>query len=557
MEISELTESTIKIEIKGMDGSCEVPSGTSLYDLYQKIKSKIKYPVMAGIIDNTLIDFHFQFYASCKIELIDISTETGLKIYRRSAVFLLLKACRELFPERKLIVKHSLSNGLFCEFLNGESNESEVKAIQEKMTDLQGKDLPINKVIVKTGDACKIFTEQDKEDKVKLLEFRNKDEVHIYEMDGFYEYFYGYMVSRTSSINQFRVLNYPPGIILQTPEIDKPGILQPYVPQKKLASIFTEAKNWAEMLRTPHLAALNDMVKHGQINDIIRVNEALHEKKIAYIADICSNRDIRLILISGPSSSGKTTFAQRLLIQLRVNGRNPVSISLDNYFINREHTPRDENGEFDFESLDALNLKLFNEHLDKLIKGEEVEIPVYNFKAGTSEPSGISIRVPDGEPIIIEGIHGLNDRLTWAIPQEKKFKIYVSALTQLNIDNTNRIPTTDSRLIRRIIRDNRTRGHDALNTIKRWPSVRRGEEKNIFPFQENADVIFNSSLVFELPVLKQHAEPLLMEISNQYPEHMEAKRLLKFLSYIHPVPGDDIPPNSILREFIGGSWFKD
>jgi uridine kinase len=440
--------------------------------------------------------------------------------------------------------------------LDGETNENEVTAIQEKMKELQAHDLPINKMVVRTGDACRIFAEQDKEDKVKLLEYRNKDEVHVYEMDGFYEYFYGYMVSRTSSINEFRVLNYPPGIILQTPEINKPGILQPYIPQKKLASVFTEAKRWAEMLRTPHLAALNDMVKQGQINDIIRVNEALHEKKIANIADICS-RDIRLILISGPSSSGKTTFAQRLLIQLRVNGRNPVSISLDNYFINRDKTPRDDNGEYDFESLDALNLELFNDHLGRLIRGEEVEIPVYNFKTGTSEPSGISIRVPDGEPIIIEGIHGLNDRLTWTVPQEQKYKIYVSALTQLNIDNTNRIPTTDSRLIRRIIRDNRTRGHNALNTIKRWPSVRRGEEKNIFPFQENADVIFNSSLVFELPVLKQYAEPLLMEITDQYPEHMEAKRLLKFLSYLCPVPGEDIPPNSILREFIGGSWFKD
>lgn len=557
MAISQLPESTVVIEIKNLGTSFIVPAGISLYDLYQEIKSKTTCPVMAGVVNNSLIDFDYRFYEPCQLELVDVTTETGLKIYRRSTLFLLLKACQELFPERRLIVKHSLSNGLFCEFIDGESNEIEVMAIQKRMKDLQAQDLPIKKMIIRTSEACKLFTEQDKEDKVKLLEFRNRDEVHVYEMDGLYEYFYGYMVPRTSFIHEFKVLNYPPGIILQTPEMDKPCEIKPYVPQKKLASVFKEAKHWAEMLRTPHLAALNDMVKKGEISDIIRINEALHEKKIAYIADICCNRNIRLILISGPSSSGKTTFAQRLLIQLRVNGRNPVSISLDNYFINRDKTPRDENGEYDFESLDALNLELFNDHLNRLIRGEAVEMPVYNFKTGTSEPSGITIQVPEGEPIIIEGIHGLNDRLTWTVPQEQKFKIYVSALTQLNIDNTNRIPTTDSRLIRRIIRDNRTRGHNALNTIKRWPSVRRGEEKNIFPFQENADIIFNSSLVFELPVLKQYAEPLLMDISDQYPEYMEAKRLLKFLSYLNPVSGDDIPPNSILREFIGGSWFKD
>jgi uridine kinase len=322
--------------------------------------------------------------------------------------------------------------------------------------------------------------------------------------------------------------------------------------------IHKEAKDWAGMLQTPHLAALNEIIERGNIDDIIQVNEALHEKKIAYIADsICTNPEIRLVLIAGPSSSGKTSFAQRLLIQLRVNGRRPVSISMDNYFVDRLDTPRDENGDYDFESIEAMNLDLFNDHLSRLINGEEVEIPIYNFKKGCSEDRGIMIKVPAGEPIIIEGIHGINNRLTWRIPQEQKFKIYVSALTQLNLDYSNRIPTTDCRLIRRIIRDSRTRGYSALDTIKRWPSVRRGEEKNIFPYQENADVMFNSSLVYELSVLKPYAEILLEGISSEHFEHVEARRLLKFLSYFRAIEPNSIPPNSILREFIGGSWFKD
>ncbi|MGI5921840.1 MAG: nucleoside kinase [Syntrophomonadaceae bacterium] len=556
MSISEQVQPTIDINIKGV-GTVTAAIGSSFYDIYKQIEDKVNQPIMAGVINNKLIDFYYRFYEPCNLELVDTTSETGLKIYRRSALFLLLKACRELYPERKLIVKHSLSNGLFCEFLDRECSIDEAKAIENKMKELQARNVLINKHVMETGKACQVFTEQDKEDKVKLLEYRNQDKVNVYEMDGLYEYFYGYMAIETRFINQFRVLNYPPGIILQTPELDKPREIKPYIPQHKLASIFAEAKSWAEMLDTPHLAALNEIITRGQINNIIWVNEALHEKKIAQIADMCNNKKIRLILISGPSSSGKTTFAQRLLIQLRVNGRRPVSISLDNYFVNREMTPKDEYGEYDFEALESLNLELFNDHLNKLIRGEAVEMPIYNFKTGISSPSGFSIQVPDGEPIIIEGIHGLNDRLTWAVPREQKFKIYVSALTQLNIDNTNRIPTTDSRLIRRIVRDSRTRGHNALNTIKRWPSVRRGEEKNIFPFQENADVIFNSSLVYELPVLKQYAEPLLAEITDEHPEYIVAKHLLKFLSYVRPVSRGDIPPNSILREFIGGSWFKD
>ncbi|MDD4548986.1 MAG: nucleoside kinase [Syntrophomonadaceae bacterium] len=556
MALLDPENANIQINIKSY-GLYEIPVGTKAEELVEKIKHKLRYPVVAMIINNNLKDLHYRFTNSCELELVDLSYEIGLRIYRRSVAFILIKACRDLFPERRLVIKHSLSNGLLCEFAETGISQEEVGQIEKRMQQIAAADLPINKYTVLREEACKIFSTQEQTDKVKLLKFRDKSDVHVYSIAGFYEYFYGYMVPRTGMVNKFRVIKYPPGIILQTPQLNEPDKVQPYIEQRKLASIFSEAKDWADMLQTPHVAALNDIIGRGDINDIIRVNEALHEKKIASIADqICQDEKVRLVLISGPSSSGKTTFAQRLLIQLRVNGRKPVSISLDNYFIDRELTPLDEKGDYDFEALEALKLDLFNEHLEQLIHGEQVEIPVYNFKKGCCEPIGIPTRVPAGEPIIIEGIHGLNDRLTWRIPREQKFKIYISALTQLNLDYSNRIPTTDSRLIRRMVRDSRTRGYGAIDTLKRWPSVRRGEERNIFPFQESADVMFNSSLVYELSVLKPCAEPLLKAIGQEHPEFVEAKRLLKFLSYFRTASPDGIPPNSIIREFIGGSWFK-
>jgi len=557
MTIPEPKNQEIKVVINGV-GSFRIAHGITLGELCVSVQKEWPYPIMAGIIRNTIRDLHYKLEKDCEVDLVDTSMEAGLRIYRRSATFLLIKACRDLFPQRILMIKHTLSNGLFCEFLNEASTDNEIEQIQTRMREMVESDLPINRYLVDKDEAGRIFAGQGQEDKVKLLEYRDKETVHVYELDGFKEYFYGYMVYRTGVLDKFKLLYHSPGMVLRTPEKDDINLLQPYHEQKKLGIIHREAKDWVEMLQIPHLAALNEIIERGDIDDIIRVNEALHEKKIAYIADtICSNPSIRLVLIAGPSSSGKTTFAQRLLIQLRVNGRKPVSISLDNYFVDRSDTPRDENGNYDFESLDALNLNLFNDHLTRLINEEEVEIPIYNFKKGCSEKRGVNIKVPPGEPIIIEGIHGLNDRLTWSIPMERKFKIYISALTQLNVDYSNRIPTTDSRLIRRIIRDSRTRGYSALSTIKCWPSVRRGEEKNIFPFQENADVMFNSSLVYELAVLKAYAEPLLEDISYEHPEHVEARRLLKFLSYFRAIPAINIPPNSILREFVGGSWFEN
>jgi len=556
MELINGKARTVKVNIAKLR-EFQVPAGTSLSDLVESLQKDWPYMIIAAIIRNTLRDLHYSLNVDSDVELVDTTTEAGLRIYRRSITFLLIKACRDLFPDRILMIKHTLSNGLFCDFVHQTVSDIEIEQIQTRMREIVSQDLPIKKYLVENEEAMRIFADQGQADKVKLLRYRDKEAAHVYELDGFKEYFYGYMVYRTGMLNKFRLLYLSPGMILRSPEVGDLDLVKPYHEQKKLAVIHQEAKDWAEMLKVPHLAALNEIITTGDINDIIRVNEALHEKKIAYIADtICNNPSLRLVLISGPSSSGKTTFAQRLLIQLRVNGKQPISISLDNYFVNRENTPLDEDGHYNFESLDSLNVDLFNKHLTQLINGEEVEMPIYNFKTGRSEEHGIKITVPAGEPIIIEGIHGLNERLTWSIPRNNKYQIYISALTQLNVDYSNRIPTTDCRLIRRIVRDSRTRGYSARDTIRCWPSVRRGEEKNIFLYQENADIMFNSSLVYELSVLKLYAEPLLEAIGNEYREHIEASRLLRFLSYFRVIPAQNIPPNSILREFIGGSWFE-
>lgn len=555
MAISNAFNDIIKVTVKGQ--VYQVAAGTSLGAFCDQLQKDLQYPAVAGIIDNHLRDSYYPLDRDCKVELVDLSSEMGLKIYQRSAAFLLLKASWDLFPGRKLVIKHTLSNGLYCEFLDHAGSQQEIEQITQRMSDLAAQDLPVKRMLIDRESASQLFAAQGQDDTIKILEYRDKSKVHVYELDGFYEYFYGYMVSRTGLLNNFKLIYYAPGMVLQTPEKNDVELKQPYHEQPKLFQVYQEAKTWAGMLDTPHLAALNGIIAADQIDELIRINEALQEKKIAQIADmICSNPETRLVLIAGPSSSGKTTFAQRLLIQLRVNGRRPVSISLDNYFIDQELTPRDEDGDYDFEALEALKLDLFNDHLTRLIKGEKVEVPIYDFKKGTCLDIGMPLTVPPGEPIIIEGIHGLNDRLTWSIPREQKFKVYVSALTQLNLDYNNRIPTTDCRLIRRIVRDSRTRGYSALNTIKRWPSVRRGEEKNIFPFQENADIMFNTSLVYELAALKPFVEPLLKEIGPENPEHVEARRLLKFLSYFRSIQSTNIPPNSILREFVGGSWFN-
>lgn len=558
--MTSVSESPKMIWIDLVDkGKYEVAEGTEVKDLVDVYYTDHKLPIVGALIQNEMQDLNYLLQNGDTVEMVDIATEDGVRIYRRSALLMLLKACHDLFPGMTLIARHSLSDGLFCEFSNREVTPAEVKQLEEHMRDLEKQSLTIERFVVHMKEALEIFSSLNQQDLVELLKQRNKNIIHVCKLGDYYEYFYGLVLTNTAQVNQFRLIYYPPGMILQTPVKKNPGVLMPFVEQKKLANIYSEEKAWAEMLNAPHVPAVNKTIAQGGFKDFIRINEALHEKKIADIADqICNNKDVRIILIAGPSSSGKTTFAQRLFIQLKVNGKQPMAISLDNYFVDRCDTPLDEDSEYDFESLEALKLDLFNEHLQKLINGEEVEMPIYNFIKGTCEAEGKKIKLGPGQPLILEGIHCLNDELTSSIYSKQKFKIYISALTQLNIDFSNNISTTDSRLVRRIIRDNRTRGHNALQTIKRWPSVRRGEEKNIFPFQESADAMFNSSLVYELFVLKPFIEPLLNQVGTENKEYAEAMRLQKFLSYFTPVilEDRDIPYNSILREFIGNSCFE-
>ncbi|NLF46239.1 MAG: nucleoside kinase [Syntrophomonadaceae bacterium] len=555
-----MEEKSEMINIELLDrGKVEVPLGTKVVDLILGFYTEHQILIVAALVRNEMKDLNYLLQEGDTVEMVDLSDEDGVRIYRRSAFFILQKACDELFPGRILMARHSLSDGLFCEFSNQEITPREVKQLEERMREIVKRRLPIERLVVYMKEALEIFSAANQDDLVTLLQQRNKNIIHVTRLEGFYEYFYGLLLTNTEQLIKFNLVYYPPGLILQTPMTKSPAAVMPFVEQKRLASIYSEEKAWAEMLNAPHVPAVNKIIADGGFKDLIRINEALHEKKIADIADqICQNKDIRVILIAGPSSSGKTTFAQRLYIQLKVNGKNPMAISLDNYFVDRCDTPIDEFGEYDFESIDALKLDLFNEHLQQLINGDEVEMPLFNFVKGTCEDQGEMIRLGSDQLLILEGIHCLNDELTSSVYSKQKFKIYISALTQLNIDYSNNISTTDSRLVRRIIRDNRTRGSNALDTIKRWSSVRRGEEKNIFPFQENADAMFNSSLVYELFILKPYIESLLNQVRTDNREYAEAMRLQKFLSYFTPVMLEerDIPYNSIIREFIGNSCFE-
>jgi uridine kinase len=534
------------------------PSGTTILELSREYQDKYTSTIMAGKVNNDIKELTYKLNEDSKLDFIDMTHSDGMRIYRRSLYFILIKAVNDLFPDRKVVINHSISKGMYCEVI-GETDltADEVNLIKNRMKQIVDAKLPFVKRILSIEEAEDIFMKSGRMDRYHAVEHRMKPYVTIYNCGGLDDYFYGYMAPDTGYIKMFDLVYYPPGLILQYPEKTNPRVIPEFREQKKLFTIFNEFKKWNRILGIENVGALNDIVNEGKVSDIIKISEALHEKKIARIADMINDSEHtkKIILISGPSSSGKTTFAQRLAIQLRVNGIKPVTISLDDYFVDRDKTPRDEDGELDFEALEAIDLELFNFHLNELINLREVEIPIYNFTKGSRERTGRKLRISDDQVLIIEGIHGLNEKLTAAIPRENKFKIYISALTSMNIDDHNRIPTTDTRIIRRIVRDYKFRGCSALNTIKRWPSVRRGEKRNIFPFQEEADVMFNSALAFELGVLKPFAEPLLAEIDRSMPEYSEAKRLLEFLSYFLPIESKEIPLNSIIREFIGGSCF--
>ncbi|MCG1011218.1 nucleoside kinase [Tepidanaerobacter sp. GT38] len=548
----------MNVNIKGF-GVSTLDGPISLQELGKRYEKDFASPIVAAIVDGSLRELTYVVDGDSNVEFLDMSSEIGMKIYIRSLIFLFVKACYDVFPDCKVHVEHSLGDGLYCEVVRKEPlSEDDVESIEKRMRQLVERDIPIQKYKMPLKEAIAMFKESGMEDKVRVLKYRKSDFINIYEIDGTKDYFYGYLVPSTGYLKWFGLKFYLPGIILQHPNKSNPTHIAEYHEQPKLASIFRESDRWAHILGVPDVGALNELITSGKSGEIIRVAEALHEKKIAQIADTIANEKerLRIILIAGPSSSGKTTFAQRLIVQLRVNGLRPISISLDDYFLDRDKTPLGDDGKPDFEALEAIDLRLFNQQLAQLIQGKEVIVPRYNFHTGKREYPDIPTKIEKDQPIIIEGIHGLNERLTASIPKENKFKIYVSALTQLGIDNHNRISTTDTRLLRRLVRDSWQRSTDAKTTISVWPKVLKGAQANIFPYQEEADVMFNSALVYEIAVIKKYAEPLLKQITPQDPEYIKAKHLLKFLEYFEPIEDErDIPLTSIIREFIGGSCF--
>lgn len=549
-----------KLELTLKSGeSLKVNEGTSFYEFMKENNIPIRFPFILAKIDEDIFELNSPIEKEGKFELMDISTDMGMSVYIRSLQFVLIKAVYDIFPEASVTIEHSLGKGIFGEVHKEEKlNEGDILRIKNRMQEIINADIHIEKVSINKGKAIEIFKKYSMYDKVRLLKHLNKDTVSLYRMDGRYDYFYGPMAYSTGILKLFDLIYYNTGVILRFPTQDDINVIPPYEGYSKLAKIFYETEQWGKILHVGDVGALNDKVENGDIINMVRVAEALHEKKIAIIADKIHEREkVKIVLIAGPSSSGKTTFSRRLGIQLRVNGLMPIPISLDDYFVDRDDTPKDENGEYDFESIEALDLKLFNEHLNRLLKGEEVKIPTFNFKVGKREWLGNTLKVPNNGILVVEGIHGLNEMLTSTIPRENKFKIYISALTQLNIDNHNRIATTDVRKIRRMVRDYLSRGYAAEETLAMWPSIKRGEEKNIFVFQEEADIMFNSTLVYELCILKKYALEQLSCVKPNSPVYYEALRLKSFLKFFKDLDGKYVPDNSILREFIGGSCFYE
>jgi len=536
--------------------------GTTLLEIAKDQEVTLKSQVIGVYVNNTLKDLTYEIYTPVTIEFIDISNPDGMRLYQRTLTFLLQKALTDLFPQHSLIVQHSVSKGLYCEITvnDAELTMAQINKLEEYMHKLVAEDIPFIKKKIPTEDAIKLFEANGFHEKILLLKTRPQFYTSVYFLDGYANHLYGPLLPSTGYLKLFGLFSYYKGLLLLSPKADEPNKLETIIIQNKMFEIFQEHKEWNRILGAHNVGRINDAIKQGKFGDLIKVNEALHEKKYAAIADAISQRpDVKIILIAGPSSSGKTTTAKRIAIQLRVAGLNPVVISLDNYFVDREFTPKDENGEYDFESIYALDLDLLNEHLLSLLDGKTVLIPKFSFLTGKRYYDNENLTVGTKDILIIEGIHALNPELTEDIDNKHKFKIYASALTSIALDNNNRIPTTDNRLIRRIVRDAQTRSYSALDTIRRWQSVRRGEDKNGFPYQENADIMFNSSLIYELSVLRFFVEPLLLEITPIEAEYAEAVRLLKFISYFTQADRKDIkqiPPTSVLREFIGFSSFS-
>lgn len=551
-------EKTIcRLKVQGEEK--EYPAGTTFEEAAAPYQTEENVIVLAKI-GTKLYELHKEVPEEGEVSFLTTTSKIGSQTYKRSVTLLLLKAIYDIYGREKIKevkVLFSVGRGYYCT-VDGdvELDENFISGVKARMQELVDKNLPIKKRTIGTDEAIALFHKHGMYDKERLFHYRRVSKVNLYSIGNFEDYYYGYMASSTGVLKYFDLFLYDEGFVLQLPSSKEPRVIPERKVQKKLFTIQKESTAWGDMLGTDNVGALNDCVSAGNANELILVQEALVEKKIAEIAEEISIRPSKkLVMIAGPSSSGKTTFSHRLSIQLRAHGLKPHPIPVDDYFLDREKTPRDENGDYNFECLEAIDVEQFNKDMNALLAGETVELPTFNFKTGKREYKGNYKTLAKDDILVIEGIHCLNDRLSHTLPKENKFKIYISALTQLNVDEHNRISTTDGRLIRRMVRDARTRGVDAKSTIARWPSVRRGEEENIFPYQEEADVMFNSAMIYELAVLKQYAEPLLFGIGKEEPEYVEAKRLLKFLDYFVPISSENIPINSILREFIGGGCF--
>ena len=524
----------------------------------------MEYGPTSATVNNKVEGMHYRVYNPKDIEFLDLHSSSGLRAYTRTLFFVLSKAAHDLWPECNVSIDIPVSNGYYVDIRRKddagnrmEITPDDVHSLRERMQALIDAALPIHRHETTTEEAIRMFRESRSFSKVKLLESKGSLYTTYYDIDGYQDYYYGALLTNTSQIHLFGLEYYFDGLLLRIPSQEDPSKLGAFIRQDKMFEIFKEQHRWQDIVNLRTVGDLNEAIKKGFTSQLIQVSEALQEKKIAQIADeISKNKSIKMVLIAGPSSSGKTTTCKRLSVQLAVNSIQPIGIALDDYFLDRDKTPRDEDGDYDFEHLHALNIPLLNEQINALFRGEEVELPRYDFHTGTSQSSGRKLRLKGNEVLVVEGIHALNPELTANIPQEQIYRVYASALTTILLDNHNYIPTTDNRLLRRIIRDHKYRGVSAQETIRRWPSVRRGENRWIFPFQENADAMFNSAMLFELAVIKHQAEPLLEEVPESCPEYSEAYRLRKFLSYIHPIPEDQIPPTSLLREFLGGSSFK-
>lgn len=538
----------------------EVKEGTTLSDLAKQVQLPQEPIILLAYMDGKLRELFTPMTKDCHVRFVTLKEQAGYMAYKRTATLMFLKACEDLLgtgATTKIALDYSIGNSIFCDFLEDRViDEAFARSIQKRMEELAKANLPITKRSLDTDQAAKYFDRIGFKGKKELFQFRRESKMNIYSLNGYDNYFYGYMAPSTGYISAFLVSAYQHGVVLQIPKRKQTEEIVPFTPQPKLFHVMQRSREWTKTMGVDTVGALNDEITHGNINHLILLQEGLQEKLLADIADEIVRKNKRIILIAGPSSSGKTTFSHRLSIQLQIAGLTPHPVSMDDYFLDRELSPRDENGNYNFETIASLDVDLLTKHINQLLDGEEIDVPSYNFITGKREYHGHKLKIGEKDVLVMEGIHGLNGTLTNEIPEDAKYRIYVSALNQINLDEHNRIPSSDGRLLRRIVRDAMTRGNDARETISRWDSVRKGEEDNIFPYQEEADVMFNSAQIYEIAVLKQYAEPLLFAVPRDCPEYQEAKRLLKFLEYFLNIPSEAIPKTSLLREFIGGSCFE-